>query len=133
MASATNEEALRGQIGSREIVARLRRLRLVGPISPTYRTDDSPRVFALLVPRGIALDELNLDRDPPLTDADLARVLTEMRVDDYPQRARAHSRELRREEQNLLTPQTLPEGSYEKPYLLEFCEDGYPEVPACLD
>jgi hypothetical protein len=43
------------------------------------------------VPRGIALDELNLDREQPFTDADLTRALNELRIQDYPQRARAHA------------------------------------------
>jgi hypothetical protein len=55
----------------------LKRLRFIGQISPVYRSDDAPKVYALLVPRGIALDELNLDREQPFTDADLTRALNE--------------------------------------------------------
>jgi hypothetical protein len=69
----------------------LKRLRFIGQISPVYRSDDAPKVYALLVPRGIALDELNLDREQPFTDADLTRALNELRIQDYPQRARAHA------------------------------------------
>ena len=51
-----------------------------------------PHELALLAPRGIALNELNLHREVPLTDADLVRALRDQRVDDYPQRASRHRR-----------------------------------------
>ena len=76
--------------------------------------------------------ELNLDREPPLTSGDLVRALKELHVADYPQREAPMSGSLPRAEP-APPPALLPEGSYEVPYPLEFYEDGYPKLPACLD
>jgi hypothetical protein len=107
------------------MVSFLKRLRFVGRISPTQ--------LALLVPRGIALAEINLDREPPLTAADLLRALSELHIADYPQREASVSGALRRDEPEAPPATLLPEGSYEVPYPLEYYEDGYPKLPECLD
>jgi hypothetical protein len=93
----------------------------------------SPVQLALLVPRGIALAELNLDREPPLTAADLTRALAELHIADYPQLEASLSGALRREEPEAQSAALLPEGSYEEPFPLEFYEDGYPKLPDCLE
>ena len=77
-AAAATLGALAARETARKIVSYLRRLRFVGHISKTQ--------LALLVPRGIALAELNLDRQSPLTAADLTRALKELHIADYPQR-----------------------------------------------
>ena len=74
---ACRKKAARGvdseqQVESRWIVECLRRMRLVGKIWPVYRWDDSPPIFALLVPFDTALDELNAT---VVTEADLKRAL----------------------------------------------------------
>jgi hypothetical protein len=131
---------------AREMVDLLKRLRFVGRISPTN--------LALLVPRGIALDELNLDRQHwpkenrirlrfstarahPISDADLVRALRDLHIEDYPQRAPSHAgRMLLREEETAPAKTLLPEGSYrslEAEAAIEYDENGFPELPACLD
>jgi hypothetical protein len=119
---------------AKEIVSRLKRLQFVGRISP--------HDLALLVPRGIALDELNLDRAARLTDAELVRVLRDQRVEDYPQRASSVSAGL--------TPYVYPERVIDPrlgsnpdggtpgalsgtDYTLTYDADGDVELPACLD
>ena len=64
---------------SRWIVECLRRMRLVGKIWPVYRWDDSPPIFALLVPFDTALDEFNA-YSPVVTEADLKRALRDRNV-----------------------------------------------------
>src|SRR5258708_7601167 len=81
---------------AKEIVSILRRLRFVGRISPAH--------LALLVPRGIALAELNRDREPPLTVADLTRAVNELHIADYPQRETAISGKLRQTDPVALPP-----------------------------
>jgi hypothetical protein len=123
-APATLPGAPERQEEARKIVAILRRRRFVGRILPTQ--------LALLVPRGIALADLNLDRDQPLPAGDLARALTELNIADYPQREARLSGGLRRTEP-INPPNLLPEGSYEVPFPLEYYEDGFPQLPACLN
>jgi hypothetical protein len=48
---------------------------LVAQLWPVYRWDDSPRVLALIVPRAVALDELNRGSEPLLSDSELSRAL----------------------------------------------------------
>ena len=110
---------------AREIVSFLRGILFVGRISPTQ--------LALLVPRGVALAELNLDREPPFTSADLMRALKELHISDYPQREASVSGALRQQDPEAPPATLLPEGSYEVPYPLEYYEDGFPKLPACLD
>ena len=69
---------------AKEIVSRLTQLRFVGRITA--------HDLALLVPRGIALDELNLHRAVRLTDAELVRALRDQHVEDYPQRVHRYRR-----------------------------------------
>ena len=81
---ACRKKAARGvdseqQVESRWIVECLRRMRLVGKIWPVYRWDDSPPIFALLVPFDTALDELNA-YGPVVTEADLKRALRDCDV-----------------------------------------------------
>jgi hypothetical protein len=60
-------------------------------------------------------------------------VLSELRIEDYPQRARAQTPAMTLTERQAPAPPALPEGSYEVPYQLDYYEDGYPELPARLD
>ena len=119
---------------AKEIVSRLTQLGFVGRISA--------HDLALLVPRGIALDELNSHRDVPLTDAELVRALRDQHVEDYPQRASSLSAGL--------TPYVYPERALNSrigsnpdgstpgalqgdDYPLTYDADGHVERPACLD
>jgi hypothetical protein len=119
---------------AKEIVSRLKQLRFVGRISAHDLT--------LLVPRGIALDELNLHRAVRLTDAELVRALRDQHVEDYPQRASSLSAGL--------TPYVYPERALDPrigsnpdgstpgalqgdDYPLTYDADGNVELPACLD
>jgi hypothetical protein len=66
---------------------------LVGQIWPVFSWDDCPRIYALLVPRHLALAELNLalqdlDRDP-ISEADLLRAMRFRKVADYGYRVEA--------------------------------------------
>ena len=126
--------ALEARETARKIVSFLKRLRFIGRISPTQ--------LALLVPRGIALAELNLDRGPPLTAADLTRALNELHIADYPQREASVSGALRREEPEAPAATLLPSYGFGKvgdpplqgdDYPLEYYDDGFPKLPACLD
>jgi hypothetical protein len=61
------------------------------------------------------------------------RVLSALRIEDHPQRARAQTPAMTLTERQAPAPPALPEGSYEVPYQLDYYEDGYPELPGCLD
>jgi hypothetical protein len=66
---------------------------LVRQVWPVFSWDDSPRIYALLVPRQLALAELNLalqnlDRDP-ISEADLLRAMRVRKVSDYANRVEA--------------------------------------------
>lgn len=76
---ACRKKAARGidseqQLESRWIIECLRRMHLAGKIWPVYRWDDSPPIFALLVPLEDALDELNA-YGPLVTEGELKRAL----------------------------------------------------------
>jgi hypothetical protein len=65
----------------------------VGRIWPIYAWDESPRVYALLVPRHLAVAEVNLalrelDRDP-ISEADLVRAMRLKKIADYGNRVEA--------------------------------------------
>ena len=78
---ACRKKATRGstdqQTESRWIVECLRRLCLVAKIWPVFTWDDSPPIFALMVKRQLALDELNaaVFQGIPLTEDELGRAL----------------------------------------------------------
>jgi hypothetical protein len=118
--------ALEDRQKASELVHYLRRMRFIGRVSP--------RDFALLVPRNIALAELNLNPEMPVSDADLTHALREMRVADYPSRSPAVAAPIRplldvpRVDHHGPSPGALQGDDYQ----LEF-EDGYPKLPACLD
>jgi hypothetical protein len=126
--------ALVGHLSAKKIVAYLKRLGFVGLISPME--------LALLVPRGIALAELNLTREQPLTDADLTRALNELDITDYPQRATPLSGGLKpyvwpddrnNPQHGLKLDGSTPGALQGDDYPLEYDADGYPILPACLD
>ena len=76
---ACRKRAARGidverQAESRWIVECLRRLGLISRIWPIYRWDNSPPIFALMVPTQAALEELNL-YGSITTEAELERTL----------------------------------------------------------
>lgn len=70
--------------GDREVCALLKRLGLAAKVWPVYRWDSSPPVFALMVPRAVALAELNARLPAPITDAALARALKDGRIAEGP-------------------------------------------------
>ena len=75
---ACRKKAARGsteqQTESRWIVECLRRLRLAAKIWPVFSSDDSPPIFALMVDRQLALDEL-IATGIPVTEGELGRAL----------------------------------------------------------
>ena len=99
--------------------------RLIGRVSPTQ--------LALLVPRGIALAEINAHREQPISDAELRRVLADNHILDYPggtsQASDAYVSPLPPEGLNGPNPEALQGDDYP----LEYDKNGYPELPACLD
>lgn len=60
-----------------KIIAKLKRMGLVGKIWPVFRSDPSPPVFALIVPRRLAADEIGM------ADAELKRLLKANDIADY--------------------------------------------------
>ena len=119
---------------AKEIVSRLKQLRFVGRISA--------HDLALLVPRGIALDELNSHRAVRMTDAELVRALRDQRVEDCPQRASSLSAGLTPYvyPERVLDPRigSNPDGSTPgalqgDDFPLTYDADGNVELPACLD
>jgi hypothetical protein len=117
---------------SREIVDELIALQFVGVVSPIKESSNDPRVSALLVPRGIALDELNVDRKEPITDKELTQALKDLRIVDYPHRAPKMGGQLQKQPEQVPMTPLLPEGSYEKPCKLDWYADGYPRLPGFL-
>jgi hypothetical protein len=79
----------------RRIFELLRQRGLIGQVWPVYRGDSSPRVLGILVPRAMALAEMNLVA-PDLTDADLVRSLRCFHVAEGNVEAELISRNLRR-------------------------------------
>jgi hypothetical protein len=100
--------------------------RLIGRVSKTH-------LLALLVPRGIALAEINAHRKKPISDAELRRVLADNHILDYPggtsQASDAYVSPLPPEGLNGPNPEALQGDDYP----LEYDKNGYPELPACLD
>jgi hypothetical protein len=68
---------------AREMVAFLRGMTFVGQLWPVYAWDDSPRIMALIVPRNVALAEVQQRFGPTITEADLKRALSACDVYDY--------------------------------------------------
>jgi hypothetical protein len=77
-----------GYVPERRIIDLLRRRGLIGQVWPVYRWDKSPRVIALMVPRAVALAELN-SVDPDITEDDLARALHRIHIADWKQPVQA--------------------------------------------
>jgi len=64
----------------------LQRARMIGKIWPVYSWDHSPAVYALLVPRHLALAALSdLDDEMPVTGAELVAALKERDIADWNQ------------------------------------------------
>jgi hypothetical protein len=72
----------------RRIIDLLRQRGLIGRVWPVYRSDRSPRVFALMSLRPVALAELN-SVDPDITEDDLAGALCRLRIADWKQAVEA--------------------------------------------
>jgi len=85
------------------------------------------------VPRGIALAEINAHRKQPISDAELRRILADNHILDYPggtsQASDAYVSPLPPEGLNGPNPEALQGDDYP----LEYDENGYPELPACLE
>ena len=81
---ACRKKAARGsteqQTESRWIIECLRRLRLAAKIWPVFSWDDSPPIFALMVPPQSALDELNA-AGIPITEGELGRALRDCGIE----------------------------------------------------
>jgi hypothetical protein len=85
---AANREAASGRRAEdSRVIEILVRIGYIGPIWPIFSWDESPRVYALLVPRHHALAEVNLvleDLDlDPISEADLLRSMRRRKVVDY--------------------------------------------------
>ena len=120
--------------GNRELVSTLKRLRFIGRISPV--------AYGLLVPRPVALDELNLCLESPITDGELCRALTEMHIEDYPGRPhrQAGGMPLYQWPEETCNPLhgSNPDGSTPgalqgDDFPIAVDENGRPELPDCLD
>ena len=91
---AAGREAVSGRRGEdSRLIETLLSIGLIGIVWPVYAWDQSPRVYALLVPRHLALAEVNLkltelDADP-VSEADLLRALRRKKVADYGDRIEA--------------------------------------------
>ena len=96
--------------------------------------------LALLIPRGIVLAEINALREKPISDAELQRVLVAHRIRDYPggftqeggqtyhwtDQSPEHAH-------HGSNPGGSTSGAIQGNYPLEYYEDGFPKLPACLD
>jgi hypothetical protein len=75
------------------LIGILARLGLMGAIWPIYRWDKSRRVYALLLPRHLALAEINLELRvlgfEAITDAGLLRAMRLKGIADYGHRVEA--------------------------------------------
>jgi hypothetical protein len=70
-----------------DVFSELHERGLIGKVWPVNRNDPSPAILALMVPRSIAVAELNHDRESdPITDADLVAAMRRKGVLDH----RAH-------------------------------------------
>jgi hypothetical protein len=66
------------------VLSALRSMRMVGQVWPVVKTDPSPAIFGLLVPRAYALAELNfINPRLALSDGELARMLKDRRILDW--------------------------------------------------
>jgi hypothetical protein len=77
------------------IIDLLRQRGPIGQVWPVYRSDLSPRVFALMVPRAVALAELII-ANPSVADDDLIRTLRRLHVGVGPVEADLIERHARR-------------------------------------
>jgi predicted nucleic acid-binding Zn ribbon protein len=82
---ACRKKAARGvdseqQVESQWMVDCLRHMRLVGKIWPAFCWDDSPPIWALLVPFELALEELNPYGSSVVTEAELRRALRDCEI-----------------------------------------------------
>jgi hypothetical protein len=101
--------------------------RFIGPISSTQ--------LALLVPRGIALAEINAKRERQISDAELRRVLADNHILDYPGGTSQASDDY---VSPLPPPQTeglsgpTPGALQGDGYPIEMDDSGHPVLPECL-
>ena len=68
----------------RRIAGLLRQRGLIAQVWPVFRSDRSPRVLALMVPRAVAVAVLNMV-DPEIAEDDLVRALRRLHIVDWKQ------------------------------------------------
>ena len=54
-----------------------------GKIWPVFAWDDSPAIYGLIFPRRFVIDEINTDREEPITDRELVAALRANGIADY--------------------------------------------------
>lgn len=69
--------------GSWHLIDEIRNRGLVGKVWPVFHWDNSPSVFGLIFPRRFVVDEINADRDEPITDRELVAALRVHGFVDY--------------------------------------------------
>ena len=78
--AARGSTSIEQQAESILIVERLRRIGLIAKIWPVYSWDTTPSMFALMVTREAALDELNLF-GTPVTEGELERAMRDCGIE----------------------------------------------------
>jgi hypothetical protein len=66
-----------------EAIRMLRLLSYVGQLWPVYTWDDSPRIMALILPRHIALQDVNGYMKEPISEAQFSKLLGTCGIVDY--------------------------------------------------
>ena len=82
-----------GDDDERIILAEMKQRGIVAKIWPVYRWDNYPATYGLMLPRSLALEELNDGRDIPVSECDLLRVLRLFDVADWAERPRGRTSE----------------------------------------